>query len=179
MKELQRIGVILDTSDWISGGALLVAAFALGWNVFRDVIQKPRLRVRVGHHSIVQQGVGVLAEVVSVDVVNLGPGPATASSIFARDYTGFLGRFAQDRGGLHLIPMQVHGSGSSLPCRLEVGERRSFFGTWGEGSLAAEDFTHLWVIDTLGRRHKAPKKDVRELQRAWKVAHENSVNAQG
>ena|SRR3981081_950809 len=57
--------------------ALLTSCFSLGWNVYRDVVMKPRLRVGVSVSRLIR-GTGELGSpFVTVSATNYGPGQIT------------------------------------------------------------------------------------------------------
>ncbi len=56
----------------IAGLSLLVAGIALGWNLFRDCIDKPRLKLTIHVAEIFIPGRGKQPNVVSVAITNTG-----------------------------------------------------------------------------------------------------------
>ena len=57
----------------ISVASVFVAALALGWNIYRDVVLKPRVRVRFHIASILGEQ-GRLGTYLSLSATNHGPG---------------------------------------------------------------------------------------------------------
>ncbi len=43
----------------ISGLSVAVASLSLGWNIYRDVLAKPRVNVRMGIRQVVEDGESV------------------------------------------------------------------------------------------------------------------------
>jgi hypothetical protein len=74
--------------NWTSILALLVSAFSLGWNFYRDIVLKPRLRTHIGIMNFF--GDGRLGEPrLIVAATNLGPGSITCTNLLIR-YGSFL-----------------------------------------------------------------------------------------
>jgi hypothetical protein len=48
----------MDIAIWISLIAVLISGLSLGWNIYRDVILKPRLSVDIAFGSLIQSSKG-------------------------------------------------------------------------------------------------------------------------
>jgi len=57
----------------VSGLSFLMAGLSLGWNIYRDVILKPRLKIVFGVFSLVGRGVQKQTYLM-VKATNHGPG---------------------------------------------------------------------------------------------------------
>ena len=68
----------------ISGLSVAVASLSLGWNIYRDVLAKPRVKVRMGIRQVVEDGESVNGYVAWVRGLNLGPGKVTLEIIVVR-----------------------------------------------------------------------------------------------
>src|SRR5450756_1986834 len=92
-----RISVV--SWDWALGGAnlttetaailislfsIVIAGVALGWNVYRDVILKPKLRVRFSVANVVTPGVGRDGTFLNITGTNFGPGELVVSMVCGR-----------------------------------------------------------------------------------------------
>src|SRR5690606_7153341 len=79
---LRRVAVV-DPAVIISGLALVVSAFALGWNVYRDVILRARVRVHVAVVSLVTPGESTesVPRFIRIEATNHGPGPVEITNI--------------------------------------------------------------------------------------------------
>jgi hypothetical protein len=123
---------------------------ALGWNIYRDVIDRGKLRVSCYIGQIGQMGVGVVADNLLVwNVTNVGRQPVMVSQIGGK-------RRKKPQHWLVLSP-----KGESLPKMLKPGEY--FMGYTEDLGGIQPDVTDLWAIDTVGRRYRAPAKQVRKV----------------
>jgi hypothetical protein len=68
----------------ISLASLLIAATSLGWNIYRDIILKPKLRVAVRVAKIIQRTQDGNLDRVIVTVTNFGPGKTRAEMLILR-----------------------------------------------------------------------------------------------
>ena len=138
---------------WMSGGSLVISGFALGWNVYRDAIDRGKLRVSCSVSQIAQVGVGVIEpNVLAWSVTNVGRQPVLVTQIG--------GRNARSKGSwLVLSP-----KGEALPKMLQPGEYYS--GYTADFRLIGPDLDKLWAVDSLSRRFFAPKRQVAEVIRA-------------
>lgn len=81
----------------ISTLALALSFVSLGWNIYRDIILKPRLRVRFGVSQFLFPDNSVTPHFLKLSVVNLGPGDARVVAARARTRPFFLGWFDKER----------------------------------------------------------------------------------
>ena len=143
-------------------GALgtVLSAIALGWNIYRDLLDVGRLRVRCFIGDI--HGAGTRGDNRLVwDVTNIGRRSVVVQMVAGtqkRDQTRFE---ARDRHFLTVRPL-----GNELPRRLEPGDYAHF---WIEdlSQLPHENkIASLYAIDTLGRHFRASHADVRRVRDA-------------
>jgi hypothetical protein len=170
--------------------ALTISAFALGWNVYRDVILKARLQVSVRIDRICQDE-KQLGLFVSIHAVNLGPGQVTVDSIVmawrpihrilawhaARLlHISIIGRriapvFDWPMQYAIIIPDYADALSTRLPKRLEIGEKAIILLPCNRESILAQNPTHVGLIDSFGRYHWAsgPSLQIAKTQYAKKV----------
>jgi len=141
--------------------SLLVAAFALGWNVYRDVVLKPHLRVRLSIVDIVTPGVGSEGTYVNVTGTNFGPGVLTVNLVWGRA-TSWLQRLLGNRAHLVVLKTAPDGISTNLPARIDVGEKVELLFPYDADCVLKEPLTRIGLTDSFGRRHSAPRKDIRE-----------------
>lgn len=144
--------------DFIAVGVSLVAlgisALALGWNIYRDVILRARVRVRVAVVSLITPGSSVAPEgrFIRLAVTNHGPGPVEVTSIGGKAAPFWRLVF---RRVDHFVLMPDHSNPLStrLPSRLDVGQTANFYFPHRENSVLGTDATHVGVYDSFGRSH--------------------------
>lgn len=152
----------------ISGLSVAVASLSLGWNIYRDVLAKPRVNIRMGIRQVVEDGKSVDGYVVWVRGVNLGPGKVTLELIVVRKriLTGWgngYGRF----GIVRFVASAVTG-GSTLPLTLDAGECADLLLPLNRDTFLESTYSMLGIRDFHGRIHWAPSRDMRVARRQWK-----------
>lgn len=149
----------------ISFFSLGVASVALGWNIYRDVLLRPRARVsyKFGRSHTEQ---GRTGEFVFLSIVNLGPGQIRLTSIEAqrRPWWDVAGRW---RKRYAVIYDYRNPLSARLPLTLDVAESADYPLPWSADGVAAMAITHIGFKDTFGRVHFAPRKDVRAVKEKW------------
>jgi hypothetical protein len=155
-----------ETTILISFGALMVSVFSLGWNFYRDVVLKARVRVTIDvsniHHADSVQG-----PFISINVTNLGPGVIICESIRLerRSCLGFLGwrvsRLLHLRyEHAHVMHDYTNPYSSSLPKKLDMGEKLSLLLPFKEDASLSVDPTHVGILDSFGRLHWATRSSL-------------------
>ena len=71
----------------ISIASILVASLSLGWNVYRDVILKAKLRVRFMVGLITHPTFNKPLERLIISATNFGPGKIRCTMIFIKNFS--------------------------------------------------------------------------------------------
>lgn len=157
----------------ISFGALSISVFSLGWNFYRDVILKARVKVTISI-SNVYHGDDIRGPFVSIDVTNFGPGPITCDSIgmMKQSRLSFLGRhilevFRMQTRYAHIMYDYTNPYSSELPKKLLVGERLTLLLSMNQDCLLAFDPTHVGVHDSFGRYHYATRRSLKKAKKEF------------
>ena len=150
----------------ISVLSLGVAALALGWNIYRDVILKPRLRVTVKKSSIAQEGRPNSTHFM-ISAVNFGPGVIRLNIIRFMHSSLFKKIFKKWKHGV-LIHDYTNPLSGQLPSTLDIGEKIDLVFPWDAECLCGRSPTHIGIADSFGRTHWAPKKEVKKVIKQWK-----------
>jgi hypothetical protein len=168
----------MNASLWISLLAVGVSLFALGWNVYRDVVMKPRLKVDLAFATIkrTEAGGNPLCALnkrrippnnpfVLLEGVNHGPGQIRCSAIMA------IGK-DKDKDSMKRLGVIVHDTGhevsDSLPKALEVGEPIQLAIPLFDNCFLREDVVRVGIKDSFGRIHWAPRRTVRIMRKAFR-----------
>jgi hypothetical protein len=151
----------------ISVLALALSFFSLGWNIYRDIILKPRLRVRFSVSQFLFPDRSVTPHFLKLSVVNLGPGHARVVAARARTRPFFLDWFNKE-----LLSTAIHNYKdpfcAKLPAKIAVAETIDITFPIAENCLL--DTPHLrriGVEDSFGRVHWAPRKDLERSKREY------------
>ena len=147
--------------------ALIGSSLSLGWNIYRDVVLKPRLKVSFGIKSIfVEREKHRLSQAgppfLELEATNHGPGEVVCSAAVAKIVSFPRSLFAEFPYGF-IKPDWEHPYCSRLPCRVTVGDKVLIMFSYKQECLLAEMPKRIGISDTFGRMHWAPR---RELKRA-------------
>lgn len=150
----------------ISGVSLLVAGAALGWNIYRDIVLKPRVKVRFRVCVIAAEGVQRPPKKISISATNFGPGNVRLEMIDFKSGSLLARLFRKARYG-SLIHDYKSPFGGKFPTTLKVGDRADWLFPFERDSILGQDITHIGVRDSFGRTHWAPKNSIRIARREW------------
>lgn len=134
--------------------SVLLAAIALGWNIFRDIILKARIRLSLRVMALVIPGGQESETKLVLSIVNFGPGPVKITSAPLLRTKRFL-RKTKYAVLLHdyLDPLSA-----KFPLELEVGDQKQVHLVFSKDCFLKDDFTDIGVVDTFGRSHWTPRK---------------------
>ena len=163
----------------ISVLALIGSSLSLGWNIYRDVVLKPRLKVAFGIKSILTEDEEHrLSEagppLLQLEATNHGPGDVVCSGAVAKTHSFFRSLFAKFPYGF-ILPDRGHPLSSRLPCRIAVGDKVSIIFPYNEGCLLAKVPKRIGINDSLGRTHWAPCREVKRAHRQYRKDFGRSV----
>lgn len=168
MSENQQFALSI-VSILVAGFSLCVSAVSLGWNVYRDILLKPRAKVRLSLMTLLHPAFPDRPEFLRLSVTNLGPGQLRIKGTYARKWS-FLLKLLRKTKLAFYTPDYRNPAGAQLPFTLEVGEDAGILFPWRVDCLLQEDYTHIGVIDSYGRLHWAPADDITELRSEYEKA---------
>ncbi len=150
----------------ISFGSPLVAATSLGWNVYRDIIRKPKLIITLMVGAIIFSQ-EKHADRVVVTITNFGPGKTTAKMLQLRKSSWWRRLFRQQRLAA-LIHDYADGLSGRLPAPLEVGDKVDLTFRFAPDLFLLQDFTEIGISDPFGRVYWCRTSNYREAQRNYR-----------
>lgn len=150
----------------ISLFSVVVAGTSLGWNIYRDVVLKARVRVDFGVRLIIRDAMPERPKYIVLTATNFGPGAVNLSMIQAK-YAPLrkkIGRSAE-----HAVVMWDHTNPLSvnLPTKVEPGDRVDFLLPYDDACMLKRDWTHVGISDFFGRVHWASSKQIKAARREW------------
>jgi hypothetical protein len=151
----------------ISVLALCVSLFNLGWSVYKEIILKARLRVRFLVKNEVTAEREIVGTYLSLKATNLGPGKVTLVSASCR--VGPLWRRVLRK--VAYADVWLDPGSTKLPVKLDVGESVDLRLPYGPSGILSTNATHIGVLDSFGRMHYAPAKDVRVARKRLLSEH--------
>lgn len=154
---------------YISIASAGVALFALGWNVYRDVILKPRIKVRLSVTTIIHPPIKE-EDRVTINVVNFGPGNIRLTRPLVLKNKKFL------RKTKHAILIDDYTDpfSAKLPCDMKVGDEKNILLKFNKDCFLKKQFTHIGIKDSFGRIHWAPRKHFRRAKHTFKIRFEEN-----
>lgn len=153
----------------ISLVSIAIGGLALGWNIYRDVILKPRLKVTFGVKIITHLAAPEQARFLVLSVTNHGPGSVNLNMVRIRRTSFWLKILGKEVYAV--IPILSKSSyNNKLPRRLEVGDRVDLLLDYEENCFLKETFTHIGISDSFGRMHWANRKDLRMAYTSYHAA---------
>ncbi len=154
----------LKLSDLIAGIALILSGLSIFWNIYRDLLLKPKLRVKVQISVILIPDSNQRESFIDITATNHGPGIITCRSILASKRKLF--RWARPRY-LFIIHDYTNPLSAQLPKKMEVGESITLLFHYKEKQFLAWRPTHVGMTDSFGRLHWADRASVKEAVDAY------------
>jgi hypothetical protein len=149
----------------ISVLSLILSSLALGWNVYRDIVLKARVRVRFAVVSLVTPGqrTGHEEQFLRIGITNHGPGTVTVEMIAGRMSPWWRSLLRIPR---HFVILNDYTNplNPKLPNKLQIGDNINLLLPYNEKCLLSGEATHIGVTDSFGRTHFAPSKDLAEAR---------------
>jgi hypothetical protein len=153
--------------------ALIASSLSLGWNIYRDVVLKPRLRVTFGIKSLLrtdedyrlsQMGPPLLR----LEATNHGPGAVVCCGAVARTVSFPRSLFTASYG--FIVPDLEHPLCFKPNHRLAVGDTMQFIFPYQKECFLANMPKRIGIRDSFGRMHWAPRKDLKSALRDYQKA---------
>ena len=149
--------------------ALSASFLSLGWNIYRDVVLKPRLKVAFGIKSMLREGEEHrLSEMgpplLILEITNHGPGEVVCSGAVAKTESfAFLRSLFGKLSYRFITPDFKHPLCFRLPYRIVVGEKIQIIFPYNQECFLAEAPMRIGINDSFDRTHWASRQ---ELKRA-------------
>jgi len=151
----------MDKAIIISSISVGVSLFALGWNFYRDVVLKSRVKGNIAITNI-HHGNKIFGPFITFTITNLGPGKVHLESIYIAklSWLRFFGRkiakiFKSESKYAHVMWDHTNEYSSKLPTSLDVGEKATFLLKSNQESFLSVNPTHAGITDSFGRFHWA------------------------
>ena len=145
--------------------SFVLAGIALGWNVYRDVVLKARVKVSFSVSRVVGFGqrVGQTPDFVTIAVTNHGPGIVRVDNIVGKS-APLWRRLAHRVQHFFIVPDFSNPLNPKLPVKLEVGDTIHILLPYDENSVLNGTATDIGVSDSFGRSHFSPRRQLREAK---------------
>ena len=145
----------------------LIASSALGWNIYRDVVLKPKVVVSFSLVVILHETLPERPHYLNVTGTNFGPGSVTLNTIVARE-APFWRRVIRRVRYAFITPDYANQMSERLPKKLEPGDKVNLLLPFErECLLGHPKLTHVGLSDSYGRNHWASRKDMEKARTEW------------
>lgn len=148
----------------------LIASLALGWNIYRDVVLKPKIVVSFSVVVIIHDSLPHRPQYLNITATNFGPGVATLSSIIVKNAPVWRRILTKVKWAI-ITPDYGNTLSARLPAKLETGDKVELLLPYDEKCFLSEAFTHVGLSDYYGRKHWAPRRDLRKAYAEWGKDH--------
>jgi hypothetical protein len=145
----------------------LIACLSLGWNIYRDVVLKAKVDVSFAIVTLIHPSSPTKPQYLNLKVVNFGPGPVTVSMICAKN-TSLWMRLRKRTKRAVITADYTNPLSAKLPAKIEVGDKIELLLPYDKDCFLRHPFTHVGVNDYYGRRHWAPKGELKKAYETWK-----------
>lgn len=146
--------------------SVVIASLALGWNVYRDVVLKPKVVLSFSIVFIVHETFPDRPQYMNIRATNFGPGVVTLSSIVAKNAPLWRRVFRKVQNAF-IIPDYTNPLSGRIPAKLETGDKVELLLPFDADCLLSKTFTHIGLNDFYGRSHWAPSRDVKRAYKEW------------
>jgi hypothetical protein len=157
----------MTTADLALLVSIISAFISLGvlaWNIYRDVILKPEVKVALQVSVVVEEGDDPEDRERKVNFIatNYGPGPVTLEGIKSKTR-----RFLRKTKWAFLLHDYHDPLSNSFPCKLNVGDKAMFMIPFREGIFLKGYFKKIGIWDSFGRTHWVSKRDIETARETY------------
>ncbi len=139
-----------------------LACLALGWNIYRDIILKPRVQTTIGVYDLQLEDGCTIDARIEVRATNFGPGEIVIQNLVASR------RRLLNRPPYVVIIAETRKPGcDSIPARKSVGDTVSFCVPYTGDSFLGQNLLRVGLVDTFGRCHWARRKNLWQAKQQY------------
>jgi hypothetical protein len=145
--------------------SLVISGIALGWNIYKDVYL--RARVRTLFRLMVLMAGNHREWRYCFSATNLGPGKVNLQALALVKWSIWrkLTRHLEHAVMLHDFK---HPLGGKLPYDLDVGQGTQLTFNPDECKFLSENYTHIGLTDSFGRIHWCRRQDMKDAVKAYR-----------
>ena len=150
---------------FISLCSVLIAATSLGWNIYRDVIRRPKLHLSLMAGQIA--GTQTVERRLVVTITNHGPGKTKAQVLQLRK-TSCIRRLFRKNVSAILMPDDGDSYSGRLPADLDVGDKVTLtFRSQADIFILKKEFDQIGISDPFGRSHWSSRSDYKRARLSY------------
>jgi hypothetical protein len=144
--------------------SVVIAAIALGWNIYRDVVVSSRIKVSFSFTYLCGNDGQSNSRHIMLKGCNHRPLKTTINGICCRKSNVFLRLFGKENWRYIKYTKPFYEFSDDIPKQLEQGDDINIFFPKDVG-FTKERFTHIGFYDNFGKNHWSARKDVRKFFR--------------
>ena len=150
----------------VSSISVGIAGLSLGWNIYRDVVLKPRLKVKFAVRKLFTPGINQMSKFISISATNLGTHPTRIEKI-------------RSKKAPELMVLTV--PNLEFPKKLEAGEKVEFELPYNRGycKFLLGDCSLIGLEDPFNKIHWAKRRDFKKVRKEWREDLERGEVPQG
>jgi hypothetical protein len=154
----------------ISFCSLLVAAISLGWNIYRDVIRKPKMRISMMAAIVVSSPRDKdHPRRLVVSITNFGPGKTKACLLHVRK-TSWWRRLLKREVYAMLMHDYEDPLSGRLPAELDVGAKVDLtFRQSDDIFILKPDFNQIGISDPFGGVHWCTRREYMRIKKSYRA----------
>lgn len=146
--------------------SLVLSCISLGWNIYRDLILKARLKVRFYIANVVMQGHHNNNTYIALTAINFGPGEVICNTVCFKNRPNFVLSKKEYTQGM-IVHDYTNPLSAKLPNKLKVGETLQLLFQYDKDVFLKEKITHIGIVDSFGREHYASRHDVKKTKKKF------------
>jgi hypothetical protein len=147
--------------------ALLISFANFGWNIYKELALKARLKVRFSIQEIYHESFPKPLTKVFLSAINFGPGPIKIVMVSYKE-AGMWNRILRKIKYGSIIWDYTEILSHKLPKKLAVGDSIDLLFKYGSEFKLNPRTTHIGLRDSFDRVHWAPHRDVIKFKEAHK-----------
>ena len=136
--ELAQLAIVISVSS------AAIAAISLGWNIYRDVILKPKAVVAVSRQNIISPGSAPSPDYIGISATNHGPGTVTLNSLILRN-TSLWKKLWRDESHAVLFHDYTNRLSDNFPKKLDAGETINLFVNYDNDCFLKDDYNNIGI----------------------------------
>lgn len=157
--------------------ALFISGANLGWNIYKEIGLKARLRLKFNLSGIHHETFPEPLTRFVFSVTNMGPGKIKINMIHLKDARWWRRLLRSEKCAI-VIHDYEHQLGGKLPSDLEMGDRMDL--TFPEDiSFMEKSFTHIGIADSFGRIHWASSRHMTKARKALEKRKKSNKSGDG
>jgi hypothetical protein len=153
----------------VSFFSVIVASLALGWNIYRDIILKPKVEVTFDAVTLYSKSWPHQPQYLNLKAINFGPGVVNVNNVRARNAPLWRRVLRKEVRNAIIFPDYTNQMSARLPAKIEV------LLPYDKECFLNSKFTDVGFNDYYGRTHWAPRRQLKKVYAKWRKDFQNQT----